>query len=664
MNHKQEINKVHLIFKTHLDVGFTDYAKNVVQQYMESYIPKAIDLGRILRENGRSERFIWTTGSWLIYEYLEKASAAERKKMEMAIAAGDIVWHGLPFTFHTEFMDASLFKYGLSLSQELDKRFGKKTISAKMTDVPGHTRAVIPLLAQAGIKFLHIGINPVAKAPDVPEVFMWKDPNQEELAVMYHKGSYGSYMELPGTQQAILFEHTNDNMGPQTEEEVINCYKTLKKRHNNAKITASDLNSFAGEVIKIKESLPVVHEEIGDTWIQGVGADPWKASHFREISRIIKNRKGENPEVEKDVSEVYRSLIMVPEHTWGMDIKMHLNDFESYRKGDFLRARDRESFKKVELSWCEQREYISNAVKEIESPALKKTIHKALKELIPAAPDLSGYERVKRSDQVFDTANYIIGFNGYGAISLLQNKINGRLLANSEHTLAQLSYQSFSQANYDRYLRQYMLYIAEWAVQDNSKPGLTSDMAEAASFSPKLIDIWRCRKDRTDSFILELEFDNHCSIKYGAPGKIFFEVELFEQSTELSLKLSWFKKPANRLPEALWLSFRPLLEQPELWKMRKMGQLISPADVISNGNRHLHAIEDEIIYETNKMSLTINSMDAPLVAPGVPSLLDFTNKLPDLDKGMHFNLYNNTWGTNFPMWYEQDALFRFKLNNL
>jgi hypothetical protein len=26
---------------------------------------------------------------------------------------------------------------------------------------------------------------------------------------------------------------------------------------------------------------------------------------------------------------------------------------------------------------------------------------------------------------------------------------------------------------------------------------------------------------------------------------------------------------------------------------------------------------------------------------------------------MHFNLYNNVWGTNFPMWYEDDARFRF-----
>ena len=77
------IKVVHLIFKTHLDIGFTDYARNVVQQYFEDFIPRAIETARLLRHEG-SDKFIWTTGSWLIYEYLERADAKQRKKMESA----------------------------------------------------------------------------------------------------------------------------------------------------------------------------------------------------------------------------------------------------------------------------------------------------------------------------------------------------------------------------------------------------------------------------------------------------------------------------------------------------------------------------------------------------------------------------------------------------
>src|SRR5664279_746275 len=89
---------IHVIFKTHLDVGYTDLAQNVVQNHFEHFIPAALDLADELKRRGGAERFLWTTGSWLIYEYLLQAAPAERERMEAAIRIGDIVWHGLPFT--------------------------------------------------------------------------------------------------------------------------------------------------------------------------------------------------------------------------------------------------------------------------------------------------------------------------------------------------------------------------------------------------------------------------------------------------------------------------------------------------------------------------------------------------------------------------------------
>src|SRR5829696_1872946 len=99
---------IYLVFKTHLDIGFTDLAGNVVQTYFDVFIPSAIYTARKLKETGSADRFIWTTGSWLIYEYLEQGTAQQRKELEKAIEEGDIRWHGLPFTTHTELMDEAL----------------------------------------------------------------------------------------------------------------------------------------------------------------------------------------------------------------------------------------------------------------------------------------------------------------------------------------------------------------------------------------------------------------------------------------------------------------------------------------------------------------------------------------------------------------------------
>ena len=42
------IKTVHIVYKTHLDVGFTDYAANVVKRYIDDYFPRAIDLANEL----------------------------------------------------------------------------------------------------------------------------------------------------------------------------------------------------------------------------------------------------------------------------------------------------------------------------------------------------------------------------------------------------------------------------------------------------------------------------------------------------------------------------------------------------------------------------------------------------------------------------------------
>ncbi len=166
------MKKIKVIFKTHLDIGFTDFAEVVTLRYLERDIPRAIETADYFRAHDHNQfRYCWTVGSWLLYEYLERSNSLERKKLEVAVERGDIAWHALPFTTHSELAGESLFRFGLALSQKLDARFGRKTTGAKLTDVPGHTRGIVGPLAEAGVKLLHIGINPASAAAKVPPLF-------------------------------------------------------------------------------------------------------------------------------------------------------------------------------------------------------------------------------------------------------------------------------------------------------------------------------------------------------------------------------------------------------------------------------------------------------------------------------------------------------------
>jgi hypothetical protein len=272
MEEARPVERVLVVSKTHLDVGFTDLAAAVRERYLRDFFPRAIAVGRELRALGGPERLCWTTGSWILHEALEAADAAQRVDLERAIADGDLAWHALPFTTHTELLDRSLLEHGLSISARLDDRFGRTTRAAKLTDVPGHTRSLVSALAAAGVDLLHVGVNPAAPAPDVPARFRWRDDAAPvepggaapEVTVMYQAGGYGALQVLEDGTTAVVVEMTGDNVGPPSVEEVATTWALLRARMPEARLQAATLDDVADVLRPAADALPVVTAEIGD----------------------------------------------------------------------------------------------------------------------------------------------------------------------------------------------------------------------------------------------------------------------------------------------------------------------------------------------------------------------------------------------------------------
>jgi hypothetical protein len=661
-----QVSTVHLVFKTHLDIGFTDYAANVKRQYMESYIPAAMRVARQLRERGGQERFVWTTGSWLIYEYLEEATPAQRAEMEQAVVAGDIAWHGLPCTFHSELLDPSLFRFGLSLSQKLDARFGKHTIAAKMTDVPGHTRGIVPLLAEAGIRFLHVGVNSASTPPDVPDAFVWRHDDGSEVIVVYDKSGYGSVSLLPGMSSALAIAHTNDNLGPNDPAEILQVYQKLQAQFPAATLRAGRLDDYAQDLLAVKSQLPVVMQELGDTWIHGAGTDPKKVAQFRALCRLRDQWLASGRVRADDVrlERFSRFLLLVPEHTWGMDEKVFLDDETHYSVTDLRELRRTEKCKRYEASWAEQRAYITQAVQALGEGEMAREAQTALAGL-ERQPYKGELQPVQDSQQVFETAFFRIGFDARGAICELRDRRTNRRWATPEHPLGLFQYETFSAADYERYLKQYVRLnegTIAWAIKDFTKPGLENSPSQHALIQPERVLLYHQSTPQRERFVVELYMPGKFVERFGCPFLAVLEVDCPADRPAVCFTLRWYRKRANRMPEAVWFSFEPATSDPQGWTMDKLGARISPLDVVCDGNRHLHGVLMGVDYRDAQGALQIASLDAPLVAPGAPSLLNFDNRQPALERGMHFNLYNNVWGTNFPMWYDENARFRFELS--
>lgn len=635
------VDKVYVVFKTHLDVGFTDLSSVVTDRYVNEFIPKALTLSERIAAEKSGDRYVWTTGAWLIWKYLHTASAQDVKRMEAAIRRGDIVWNAVPYTYESEVMTRDLFETNLTLSAKLDARFSKKTIAAKMTDVPGHTRSIVSPLCKAGIKFLHIGVNPASAIPGVPEVCRWQDTDGSEVILAYQQ-DYGTESILPGGTTAISINFTGDNHGPHSYEAVKAIYADLRKRYPGARLIPASFNEIAEELMAIRDQLPVVTSEIGDTWIYGYGSAPVRMAKFRALSALYSEwlREGKMDKHSDLALQFGLELGLAAEHTQGVDVKTHLLHWDKYDVDAFNRARAEGLFKLPEDSWKEIDDYIYNAIALLPADLKDEALAKMGAIDHPAVPAFS--KRAKETPAA---------------------PWQAAVLKNGALRLEGLTYQMFDAHDYEQYNNNYMRGRHGWAFYDFGKPGLDKSKAVSVSVSAEVVKS-EVRKEKAGvRTISQLAFPQNDGVDSRVyPEAMYIDMLNDKNGCKAEVALTIVGKPAVRLPEAYWLSFNA----DDLVGMvaEKMGERVDLYDVVEKGNRQQHGIDRYVDLITSHGTIRIYSDAAFLVNVGEAKGLNYSLNYPDMKGGIHFNLSNNLWGTNFSMWNEGSLTYRFTIEKM
>lgn len=461
----KNVEKVLVVFKTHLDVGVTNLSSVVVDRYITEFIPKVLDVCERLEQEGSDDRYVWTTGSWLIWKYLNTASPKEVKRLEVALRRGDIVWNAMPYTVESESMNLDLFETSLLLSKKLDSMYGKYTIAAKMTDVHGHTRSIIALLSRAGIKFLHIGVNPACPIPSVPAFCRWRDVSGEEIILAY-QCDYGSEDILPDGKTVVSFNFTGDNHGTHSYQKVKEIYAGLRKRYPDARIVVATLNDLANELLAAKEQLPVVTQEIGDTWIYGYGSAPIRMAKFRALSALYSQWIQEN-RIDKQSDTAFNfalELGLVAEHTQGIDVKIYLRNWDKYDMDAFLAARISVPFEMAEVSWKELDRNIDVAIAYLPVDLQQEACDKMNEIENPELPKFTSKAKEVK----------------------LENWHEG-LLEKEQVRLESFTYQMFDAHDYNNFLYKYLRSRPGWALADLGKPGLDKSKAVSVKVTAQVV---------------------------------------------------------------------------------------------------------------------------------------------------------------------------------
>ena len=378
---KSGVENVIIVYKTHFDIGYSETVQQVIHDYRTSMADRVLEAIDKNSSQPKDKQFVWTLSGWPMKQILWEGQAPERKKkLEQAIPDGNLAVHAFPFTMHSETSDLEDLVRGLNISSTLARKYGQPlSISAKMSDVPGHSWIIPTLFNHAGIKFYHMGGPVVNIELGLPSFFWWEGPDGSRLLTLYNNG-YGSDVLPPADwpyKTWVYINMTGDNQGPPDPETVAKDLEFYKSRGIKAKVGRMD--DFAEMILKEDLSkLPVVRSDIGDPWIHGTMSMPEASKMAQNIRPSIGGMDQLStletiwgifrPDLRKITSDAYEQSLLYSEHTWGLANQHYLKVPYGKAWNELWERGLPPQYKLMEGSWKDHADYINNVQKLVTNP--------------------------------------------------------------------------------------------------------------------------------------------------------------------------------------------------------------------------------------------------------------------------------------------------------
>ena len=227
-----------------------------MNRYFDEFIPRAIALAEEGRRNGTA--YSYMTQSWVVSLYLDCPNAGMMSwpgngaesvgrpnlhcpnassiaAFKAALKRGDIFFHAFPHDGEASYYpDASLFESALSMAETLSSDLGiEAPVAVSQRDVPGWTRATLPLLRKHGIIGVSFGAGTPPGKPDVPPLCVWRDNASGAEVVLTYETGYGgdsTLFVLPnGVALAVAWQ--GDNTGPAPLDAVAGFYQQVSRAY-------------------------------------------------------------------------------------------------------------------------------------------------------------------------------------------------------------------------------------------------------------------------------------------------------------------------------------------------------------------------------------------------------------------------------------------------
>ena len=618
--------KIIAAFKTHFDYGYTDLAREVLRDFCTKKLADALEICEYTKDN-ENKKYIWTLPAYLLMQMVEHCPNDKKERLKALIEKDQIVCHALPFTMHTELLDEKLLNKMFLWTDEYASTYQKSfPVAAKMTDVPGHTSAIIKPLISRGVKFLHLGKNGASLAPNVPLLFWWEDLQGNRILTMYNQ-NYGSNLFPPkGWKYPVWLAlcQTYDNAGVQDKgyiEEI-----SMQVENSGFDFTTGSLDDFAREILKCDLSdLPVVKGELANTWVHGNGTYPKAMGEFRRIKAMFyeleKVALENGSDISKEQNEFYKNALVFCEHTFGINILRYFGQNRAFEKDGFAAERkSRKEYAFAEESWAEQESRVE-IMRNIADVVQKKLDY-------------------QRKDKVEENLTL--------SVNIKKSKV---FIEDGEKRYALwYEYKIFGANQMANFQRRYLTRFFDWSISDFGRNYYPEIPSKTFRWLPQAVE------RRGNRIYIPFKTPKASAEEYG--NVVSGTLILWQEEGKIRLSLDCDLKNATAMLEAGNFIVETY-EKGEQFIVEQGGNAVNiDTDIVENANQILWSV-DRFARIDNTVLYTY---DAPLVSFGENAIYEFNGGKPRNKKPRFVvNLFNNQWGTNFPQWIEGKFVFDFAI---
>jgi hypothetical protein len=710
-----QLKEVFVTHKTHYDIGYTHLAKEVVDNYRSGMIDGALGIIDSSRKLPPADQFAWTVPGWPLWSILWPGQTPDRRaRVLQAIKEGRLTPHALPFSMHSESLEAADLVAGLGFTSMVCREAGVPlTRAAKMTDVPSHTWIWPTLLKHAGINFLHIGANVVTQKPDVPILYFWEGPDGSRLLTMHNPGygtqaQFGSGLYPPKDWpypywMAIIM--TSDNQGPPEPGSVQALMDAAKRDLPGVNVRFGKMEEFADAMLADPAAvakIPVVRADMPDPWICGVGSMPVEESIARAarpglasaevLDAHLRLWNLTRPDLRADLLKAHEQSLLYGEHTWGGNFNFIGGRHVYGAEWDKVLEKPMDGGRaRVEISWNEHRDYIRSAAKiagKISTDAmleLASNVAVSGKRVVVFNPlpvkrdawvDVAGTRFLARELPPCGYQTFPLGAAAApvaarkdAPIATLENKYlkvtidqtRGGIVSIVDKRIGRElvppnAETAFGQYLYERFSQKqcddYFLYWYNWPVREW---GGGFELCTRRDVPPN-VPYARVTAQYNRLTVETTPSGQRVVLQAAAtaalPAKVTTTITLPADASWLEIGHRLDDKKPDPWPEAGWFALPVNVTGSAQFRVGRSAGVVNPAtDYAYNSNHNLCYVNTgAMIAGADGRGLAVCPLDHGLMSFGKPGILLADPDYAPTNPVAYVNLFNNQWNTNFPFW--------------